>query len=242
MGTILMGAIVDRARVTLLERDGELGTPNPTDTRWNRLGETLEHGNASMIEIVAALPQAGVRNVPYQLQAGATQGVPDGCIQFFGVEHNLGADGNTPGRAIIQTDRKALTKSKPNWMTSTGASVENFVIDQRSMKRWYAYPRPPGTWYVDMLGVFEPGRIDADDIDDPTDGRIPIDDIYAPAMHDYIVGYSLLKTFRAGDVNRASYFLTKFYNFLGKKFDMANIVATLDADAQEEVPDALGKA
>jgi hypothetical protein len=238
MGTIVIGKIIDDARVTLLEVGGDLN-PSPTDIRWSRTGELLNHANRLMREIVNAKADAGVKNTSFQLGAGAKQTIPSDGVQFFGLEHNLGADGNTPGQGILVGDRGSITRANKNWMTASGTAVERFIHDQRDPKTFYVYPRPSGTWWVNLLYAAVPSAISAANIDA---SAIPIDDLYDAAMHDYIVGYSLLKNQRAGEMNKAVYFLQKFYNFIGRKLEAQMLVAPLDAEAAEAAPDALGKA
>jgi hypothetical protein len=235
MGTILMGSIIDRARTTLLENSS-------VDVRYTRLGELLDHGNASMREIVAAKPDACVYNGKIKLGTGAKLVLPEDGVQWFNLEHNLGEDGETDGVGIRLVDRGFLTRANRNWMTARGAFVEHYVHDQRDPKTIYVYPRPNAAdWYVNGVYSAVPQSVPSDDIDDDDDGKIPIDDLYDSAMHDYIVGYALLKNSAGGNVQKATYFLQKFYNFIGKKLEAQMLMAPLDAEAAEQTPDAMGK-
>lgn len=240
MGTITIGSIIDRARVTLLELDGSMA-PSPTNVRWNRLGDLLAHANAAMREIVAAKPDAYVKNVAFQLAAGSKQQLPADGVQFFNVEHNLGANGATPGTAILSASRDFLSRADRNWMVAVGDAVERYVHDQRDRKVFYVYPRPNGPWQVNLVYSAVPPAISAANIDANPAGLIPIDDLYDSAIHDYIVGYALLKNSKAGEPGKATYFLTKFGNFIGRKMAAEASVAPLDPEAAEQAADAAGK-
>lgn len=240
MGTIVIGKIIDRARVTLLELDSSM-TPDPTNTRWNRTGDLLEHANAAQREIVAVKPDACARSKAYELLAGAKQGLPDDGVAFLGVEHNLGADGATPGDAISIASRDFLGRADRKWMTRAGEAVQRFIFDQRVPKVWYCYPRPAGTWHVNLIYSAVPAAVTAANIDDANNGKIDVDDLYDTAIHDYIVGYALLKNSKAGEPNKADYFLAKFYNCLGRRYQGQAANAPLDPEAAEAAPDAPGK-
>lgn len=237
MGTIVMGSIVDRARVTLLQLSSDMA-PSAANTRWNRTGDLLVHANASMREIVAAKPDAHVKNVQFQLATGAKQTIPADGVQFFNVEHNLGVNGSTPGYGVLIASREWLTGADRNWLNAVGPQVERFVHDQRDPKTFYVYPRPAGAWYVNLLYGALPPAIAAGDIDT---AAIPVDDVWDSAMHDYIVGYALLKNSGAGVPEKAGYFLSKFYASIGRKFEAQARYAPLDPEAAEATPDALGK-
>lgn len=231
MGTIVIGTIIDRARTTLLET-------GPSDVRWNRTGELLNHANAAQRAIVAAKPDAFVKNVDFQLAAGAKQSLPADGVQFFNVEHNLGADGSTPSGGILIADRHNLTRAERQWMVLAGTQVEHFVHDQRDPKTFYVYPRPAGTWHVNLLYSAVPPTVLVANIDS---AAISVDDLYDTPIHDYIVGYSLFKNFKAGEQNKAGYFLTKFANSLGLRVQTQFMFAPLDTEASEMAPDAVGK-
>lgn len=234
MGSIVIGSIIDRARNTLLET-------GPSDVRWNRTGELLNHANAAQRAIVAAKPDAFVKNVAFTLASGAKQSLPVDGVQFFNAEHNLGADGLTPGGAILIADRHNLTRAERYWMSMVGAEVEHFLHDQRDPKTFYVYPRPAGVWQVNLLYSAVPPIIAVGNIDANPAGLIAVDDLYDTPIHDYIVGYALMKNFKAGEQNKATYFLTKFANSLGLRVQTQFSFAPLDAEASEMAPDAPGK-
>ncbi len=236
MGTLVIGTIVDEARDTLLE----IG---PADERWQRTGNLLDHGNRAISEIVAAFPLEGTRNEPFLLDPGAKQTIPTatGGFMFLGAEHNLGSTGLSPGAAILKTDRSALTRANRNWMATTGAYVQNFVHDERDPIHFYVYPQV-NPWYINLLYAAVPTPISAADIDHATNGLISVSDRFRAAIHDYIVGYALLKTSKIGDPARGAFWMQKFYAQIGKTFDAQIMNAPLDPEADARTPGDLGKA
>ncbi len=239
MGTLVAGTIVDRARRTLLELN--VGASSASDVRWDRLLELLPLLNAFQRMLCIHKPSAYTKNLAVVLAAGAKQTLPSDGVGLCNVEHNAGAAGTTPGRAVLLVDRATLTQLNPNWMTATGTAVEHFVHDQRDPKVFYVYPRPSGTWYVNLSYFAVPPAISAANIDNGSTGLIAVDDLYDTPMHDYIVGYALLKNTRAGDNAKAGFFLSKCEATLGINLERSSGMALLDQPAAAAVPDAPGR-
>lgn len=241
-GTIVSGTIVDKARRQLFEI--EVGSDTGADIQWDRTRELLAFLNDAQREIAIAKPDAYVRNEAISLAAGAKQTLPAGgrMLNGSGIQHNMGADGLTPGRPITLVDRLYLARIRPSWMTDTGNYVEHYLYDQTDPRTYFVYPRPSGAWYVNASFPADPPGITEANIDSSALGLIQIGDEYAPLLHDYIVGYALLKTFKAESVQRAGFFLNKFYNALGRNFQMKQATQPIDQRAQETAPNAAGKA
>lgn len=237
MGTLVVGTIIDRARRTLLELN--VGEDSATDVRWDRTRELLPIFNASQRGICRHKPNAMTVNASFQLATGSKQTAPADCNQFGGVEHNLGAAGSTPGRAVNLIDRVTLSRIDPDWMTATGAAVESFVYDQRDENTFYVYPRPSGTWYVNIQYYGIPADTTTGNIDSDT---ISVDDIYDDVLHDLVVGYALMKNFKRGEPNKSVFYFNRAANELGIKFNMDQTFAPLDQPAATQVPNAPGKA
>lgn len=239
MGTIVIGSLIDRARRQLFELD--VGDVASDDVRYDRVLELLPLANAAQRAICIHRPSAYTKNGSMALGPGAKQTIPSDGTQLGNVEHNLGADGETPGRAITIIDRLALTRLDPNWMTKTGSAVQHYVHDQRDPKTFYVYPRPSGDWYVNLSYPAIPNAVVAADIDDETDGLIAVDDIYDTAIVNFIVGYALMKNTKMGDTSRASVFLSQFEQITGVQLQRQQDFAPLDQPAAEAAANALGK-
>lgn len=229
MGTVIIGSIIDRARNTLFE---------VANVRWNRTGELLDHANAAQRAICALKPDAFVKSVDFTLEDGAKQSIPNDGAQFCKLNHNLGSDGLQPSKAITITDFAFLGRIDPDWMIATGYYVEHFVHDERDPKTFWVYPRPTGSWHVNLTYFAVPPSIQAGQIDNTA---IAVDDLYDTPIHDFIVGYALLKNTKAADPTRGVMYLNKFASSLGPRQQIQWQVAPMDTKAAERVPGAPGK-
>ncbi|RJQ53491.1 MAG: hypothetical protein C4521_07535 [Actinobacteria bacterium] len=236
MGSIVIGSIVDRARRTLLEL--KVGQTSGVDAGWDRTLELLPLANAAIRAICAAIPSAYAKNESFQLASGSKQTLPAGGTLLLSVPHNLGADGATPGRAVEFMERMAIACIDPNWPSTTGTAVEAIIYDPRDPKVFWAYPRPTGTWYVQLVYAADPPDVAAGNIDSAT---IAVDDKYDTPIHDYIVGYAVLKNFLPGEYPKAAFFLQRFEQATGITLQRTTAFAPLDQAAAVQVPDALGK-
>lgn len=236
MGTLVIGTIIDRARRTLFEL--QVGASVSSNNRWDRTLELLPLANAAIRAICAAIPSAYTKNESFQLAAGSKQTLPSGGTLLLSVPHNLGADGATPGRATEFMERMAVACIDPNWPSTTGDAVEAIIYDQRDPKVFWAYPRPTGTWYVQLVYAADPPDVAAGNIDSAT---IAVDDKYDTPIHDYIVGYAVLKNFRPGEYPKAAFFLQRFEQATGIALQRNTTFAPLDQAAAVQAPDALGK-
>lgn len=237
MGSLVIGTIIDRARRTLLEL--KVGEASASDVRWDRTRELLPLANAAQKAICIHKPSAYVKNTSLSLASGAKQSVPSDGTAVADVQHNLGSDGSTVGRAITIVDRATLTAIDPTWMTATGSAVEHYVYDQRDPKVFFVYPRPSGAWYVSLAYPAIPADIASGAIDS---GAISVDDVYDTAIHDFIVGYALLKNSKSGDTGKSAFYLDRFERMTGIAIQRQQAFQPLDQPAQVQAPDALGKA
>ena len=174
MGTILASAIIDKAEIILQDT---------TNVRWEE-SEHLGWLNDGVKEVLINKPDAYVLNSAVQLTTGTKQSVPSGGLMLIKVPRNMGTDGVTPGRAVTITEQTILDQARPNWHTETGvAEVKHYMFDERDPKHFYVYPPQPAAsqGYVEIIYSSVPSDLTA------TSEAIPIDDIYANVLLDYIL-------------------------------------------------------
>ncbi|RJQ53490.1 MAG: hypothetical protein C4521_07530 [Actinobacteria bacterium] len=227
MGTLVIGTIVDQARRTLLELG--VGESTSPDDRWDRELELLPIANAVQRLICVHRPSAYVKTVSHMLTNGIQQTLPDDGQALRAVEFNLGIDGATVGRAVVMRDRAQMTSVNTAWTTATGSQVEFCLIDKENPKVWYPYPRPPGTWYVQLSYFAIPAEIASANMDDPNNGKIAVDDVYTTAIHDGIVGYALLKNSGSGDQPKSQIFLGMLTSSVGISYE--KLMQTMSSEA-----------
>lgn len=128
--------------------------------------------NDAMMAITKYLPSACSRLDVIKLKPGTRQSIEaiavadikpgDGSVpastvygkQFLHLTRNMGADGLTPGRAIVIGDRRRKDVQSPNWHTVTGAAVMQFFHDPLTPRYFSVSPGVPAATNVWVEGAF----------------------------------------------------------------------------------------
>lgn len=171
MGTILASYIIDELEIKLNDT---------ANKHWSR-AELLKGINFGQREIVTFKPDANALITPVQLSPGTKQAIPAGGIQFIGMPRNMGADGQTPGRAVTVMDKDKLDKLHPDWHTDTPSGmVRHVMFDDKVPKVfWVTPPQPDPAHHAEIAYSVPPA-----DIADET-APINLDDIYANPLYYY---------------------------------------------------------
>lgn len=184
-------SIIERAQAQLQDAAG---------VRWPAT-ELLGWLNDGQREVVILKPNSHVKNIAVRLASGTKQSLPTDGVQLIDVVRNMGADGNTPGRAIRIVMREILDAQVPNWHIATAAvEVKHYVYSLLDPKNFYVYPPQPAAnqGYVEMVYGAAPA-------DATLNGPITLDDIYQNVLVDYILYRAYSKdTEYAADQNRAA--------------------------------------
>jgi hypothetical protein len=114
------------------------------------------------------------------------------------VIRNMGANGSTVGRAIRLVDREVLDLNTPDWHTTTGTAVSEFVFDPRSPKNFYVNPGVPSTSnvWVELSYLADPAAVPPGGTYDWSGSdttKISIDDKFVDDLVSYILARAYLK-------------------------------------------------
>ncbi|HEU0198093.1 MAG TPA: DUF6682 family protein [Nevskiaceae bacterium] len=209
MATITGDTILTRASKTLLDE---------TNVYW-ATAELLDYLASGITDIVAHKPDAYVQRKTLTLAAGVTQEIPADGVQF------LDAYTNGNGDAVWQIARNLLDHSNQQWRSQTpSANVTHYMADKRDPKHFMVYPPATTTATLEILYAAVPARY--------TDSTavIPIDDLYDAPLHNWVVAYALAKNSSRGDLNKASAYLTLYYNAINARSQVQFAFAPLVAD------------
>lgn len=191
---------------------------SPQFSRYTEV-ELIRYANYGQMAIAKYLPQAGSGQDAIKLKPGTKQDLTkvlaadikpgDGStaadtygIALLDVPRNMGSDGLTPGRVIRVVDRYTLDMNAPDWHSSTGAAVREYLHDPAMPCVFYVYPGVPvGGLWVDVAWMKEPRRIPAGGEpggyayawDGTSTVTLGIDDQFAPELHDYVCALALMK-------------------------------------------------
>lgn len=153
-----------------------------TKTRWPE-AELLGWFNHAIRAIVEKRPDASPVNGVHACVAGTRQALPAAGLRLIDVVRN-----STVGTAITPISRKILDEQLRDWHVTTTPStdIRHFVYDDRNPKTFYLYPAPAVGHQVDFVYSTCPPDIEISNF--ATDVQvIPIDDIYANAIIDFML-------------------------------------------------------
>jgi hypothetical protein len=169
-----------------------------TGVRWDST-ELLGWLNSGQREMLIYKPNANVKALAVKLAAGTRQSLPDDAVQLIDVTRNMGTDGNTPGRAIRQTQREALDATRPTWHSDTASAVvKHFIFNPLDPKAFYNYPPQPATGQGYVETVYGAVPVDA-----TANSTISVDDIYETILLDYMLYRAFSKDSEYADQNKA---------------------------------------
>lgn len=171
MGTIAASAVL--STVSTLIQD-------TTNVRWPQ-AELLTYLNDGQREVAIYKPNASITNGNIVLAAGTKQSLPATGLVLVDVVRNMG-NGSTPGNAIRVVAREVLDAQVPDWHNSANATnvVKHYVYSPLDPLKFYVYPYQTGGTYVEAIYGVTPAAVAA------VGNAITIDDIYVPALVNYI--------------------------------------------------------
>lgn len=198
MGTQAVSEVIWRARQLIHDTAG---------ARWVD-AEMLKWFNDGMAEMVLLKPSCNTKRVTLTLVAGTVQQLPAGAVQLIRITHNT--SGGAPVRPI---DQDRLDAAAPGWRAMAATVVvDHYMYDPSVPTEYQVYPPNTGAGSLQAAVGMEFTRVDA--IGTP----IPPQDIYIPALTDYLLyrAYSKHSKF-AGNEQRALAAYTRFAQALGVK-------------------------
>ncbi|RDL44361.1 hypothetical protein DN730_08125 [Marinomonas piezotolerans] len=220
MATTTVVSIIKRAQLALNDK---------TSIVWNER-ELLDNFNDAVKDIVSRRPDANAINAFLDCTPDSSkQTLPANALRLVDVVRNK------DGRVIQETDRLTLDSSRPDWHQSTPTlSVEHYIYDERDPKTFYLYPRPMNNGadphQIEVVYSTCPEAIDIDDtaIKAGTDTtKIPLDDIYANPLLDFILYRCYSKDLgSAANAQRAASHYQAYGNALNVKLQADAMIAT----------------
>lgn len=189
--------------------------------RWTE-PELVGWAADAVLAIITRDPSAGAAVQTVTLAAGTLQTLPTSGIRLLGVVRNITASGG-PGRVIRLTDQQALDDSDPDWHSSMpGNEVRQYTFDERVPKAFYVYPPALDGIKVELKATWAPPAVT--DIAD----SLAMDEVYRPAIVDYVCYRAMSKDDDAANLQKASMFYSAFADAIGGQ----NSVATATSPNQ----------
>lgn len=156
---------------------------DPNKVRWPD-AELIDWINDGARQCVLLKPDCNPVTQAFSCAAGAKQTLPTGTVMLFDIPANDGGVGaaGSDRTAITFVKRNVLDSERPNWRNDTeAAKILYYMYDEWQRDIFYVYPPALATTSIDIITAAEPTLITVD-----TDA-LPIQDIYAPALVNYVV-------------------------------------------------------
>jgi hypothetical protein len=205
--SIKVQVLVDDVRNTLLDEG--------STKRWSDDDLTLFY-NSAVLQLALVRPDSTAKTSAVALASGTKQSLPSDGLRLIDVVRNMGADGLTPGAAILKAERSQLETYNRTWHSDTADStVKNFTYDDRNPKTYYVTPPVTGTVYAEIAYSAAPSRVASADIA-TTD--IAVDDVYYGALKDWMLREAYQIEISMVSEQRARTYERSFYQSLGLKY------------------------
>lgn len=194
MGTITGTALINQAATVLFDTN---------NIKWSR-DELIKYVNDGQRALVSILPETSSTVSVETLVAGTRQSLPAAAWLLLDITRNMGGDGNTPGRAVKRVDMAILDESNPDWQTATAtAAASVYMYNERDRENYYVYPPNLGSNDVELIySIYPTEQVEA--------AAIVINDVYAPALLDYILWRAYSKESEFGNPTKADQHFSLF--------------------------------
>lgn len=181
-------------------------------TRWTAAA-LLDYINQGRREVVKRRPTDFLAKSVVQLVAGVEQSVAATSAHFFRVTRNMGADGATPG-AVVRgpVDRAMLDAVAPDWMTTAGSTVKEFMATPGGIK-YLVNPPVPAT--PDVYVEIETAAFLADLTQTDGSEDIGMPDRYAMALEAWMLARAFGEEREEGLQAKAAMYLQLFAAEMG---------------------------
>lgn len=205
----LAGDLVEPLRVRLSDVTGET----------YRDPDIVAALNLAQLATVNLRPDSSQKREVVALDAGTYQKPQSELAinRILDVVRLMGADGETPGRALRRVERAMLDATLPDWHTETGPP-KGWVFDDRRPDVFYVHPGVTGSVHAEIVYSAEPKWVSS------LEDAFTVDDIYLPALQEYAL-YQLWggDNTESPNYQRARESFQRFGDLLGVKFqsDMA---------------------
>lgn len=178
--------------------------------------------NAALREVALQRPDAVAKLEVARLQPGPRQilsslNVAKTPLSLLSIVRNMGANGATPGPAVIEVARESLDYSDTSWVAGEGqVEVQNYAYDKLNDPNIFWVSPPVSNSvnvYVELSYAAEPDLVEAE-----TD-IIGVPSIYAGPLEMWMLYLILSGDTSEANMGRAQHFFQAFYQGLGKKLE-----------------------
>jgi len=202
--------------VDIISRAGKL-LNDESNIHWTRL-ELQQWLNDSYTAITAIIPGASSTRATMALTAGAAQApVIAGLISVIGVLRNTAA--TSTKKAVSSINRAILDSLVPGWESmAQSVDIKHWIPDALAPSRFSVYPPATSAAAVEILYSFVPTAHALTDVELgnlATAELTRINDVFVPAIVDYILYRAHSKSATPADAQKAAGYYATFKAGLG---------------------------
>ena len=161
--------------------------------------------NEAQRAVAVLRPDASAETDDVDLVAGTKQTLPAGSIRLLAVIRNTG------GSAIRLVERASLDDYTPDWHEADPGAAVEYIYDEKFPTVFWVNPPSAGSVQVEASYAVSPA--DCADVN----ADIALDDIYQPAMLEWVLYRSYARFSDERSVGRASTHRSTFFDLLGIK-------------------------
>lgn len=179
--------------------------------------ELLSWLNAGQVEIATLVPNSNAITLAIQLVAGVKQSAPADALRIVEFVRNMGANGQTPGPAIYQIERKDMDAYERGWASDSPSSnvVHAMYNAEDDNKTFYVWPpqSPIQQTFIEIIYAQTPAYLAS------ANSPISISDYYRNPLLDYILYRAFSKDSEfANQAKRSQTHRKAFGDYLGIKY------------------------
>lgn len=184
--TLTAGAVIERARFLVADKNAELGLRTSDADMLGSLNEALR----AMVALAPALFSA---IEPYACASGYLQ-----TVELTRAAALLDVIG------LPETDQRTLASFAPGWMSATAGAPENWMRVSGDPLRFMTYPPATAGAQVVLNVAKAPTELGA------LGDVVPVPEHYEPALADFVAGRAELQDDEHVDSGRAAALLERF--------------------------------
>lgn len=186
-----------------------------SNTRWT-VAELLNWITDAQRAVANARPAATATTAAVQLTADQSlQAIPAAAFMLINITHNLGSDGNTPGKRIRHVDWTTLLAHQETMYSAVGtAEVSNYAyVPHERPLEFLVYPRAHATTPVYVSMTYAKRPVEVTDAGD----TLTVADDYLNPVLDFVMFRAFSKDTEFSDNGKAVAFYNSYASALGLK-------------------------
>ena len=188
------------------------------------LQDWIDFYHQAQRQLVKTRPDSNYKHTSWQLTANmARHDAPAEAIAMIEITRNMGVDGLTPGKPIIEVPRDDIESMISAWFSETGSTeIELFSLDSKMPRTIWTYPRVHATTAVYVEGVYSYAFTESVTTANYNETDIEAGDQFIDALGNWMKRCSSMVEGDELSPGKATLYEEAFYKDLGIEFKVKN--------------------